>query len=136
MTIVAFDPAKCREVRTDIQLALDAVARKHGLTLDMGGGRYSEQDFRVQVGFRVGVGVKPQSERDFSAMAQLYGLKSTDLGKTFMHKGHTFAVCGLKSSSRRFPILAKRTDGKTYKFPADFVRRALAGEAQPELAAF
>ena len=44
-----------------------------------------------------------------------------DLGQEFQRSGKTFTIVGLKPRSKKYPILAKCSDGKTYKLPVDLV---------------
>ena len=58
---------------------------------------------------------------EFKRMAHHFGLAAEDLGKTFVHLGNKFKVVGLVSRRPKYPILAKRKDGKQFKFPASIV---------------
>jgi hypothetical protein len=60
--------------------------------------------------------------RDFKANAWRWGMQPTDLGREFTHIRDTFTIIGAKPKAGKFPILAKRSDGKVYKFAPEQVR--------------
>lgn len=63
---------------------------------------------------------------DFEQLAGLYGLKATDLGRTFKTGGREYTIRGANPRSRRTPILADRDDGKGFRFPTETVKALLA----------
>lgn len=44
-----------------------------------------------------------------------------ELGDEFKYDGKTYTIVGLKPRSKRYPILAKCSDGKTYKLTVELV---------------
>lgn len=65
-----------------------------------------------------------KEEADFKRYAAKYGLEG-QLGKTFAYQGKHYKITGAKPGNRKSPILAQRTDGRMFKFPAEAVRRFL-----------
>ncbi len=63
---------------------------------------------------------------DFKRLATHYGLKPSDLGKTFTQRRSIFKVIGLVASRPKYPILVENQKGKRYKFPASKVKMLLA----------
>lgn len=61
----------------------------------------------------------------FKELATIYGLKPEHLGQKVVVNGTQYEIIGLAHKSHRFPILAKRGDGKTFKFPAESIRMKL-----------
>jgi hypothetical protein len=54
-------------------------------------------------------------------MAKMYGMSPEDLGKSFTYGRDQYTIVGLSRKSHKFPLLAKRSDGKVFKFPVDVV---------------
>jgi hypothetical protein len=112
----------------EVEEALRQVAERHGLQLDIRGGTFDSGSFKPRVEFKTAA-----SDRDeFARYATLYGLNADDFGRSFRNGGREFTVAGISPRSPRRPILAKSADGRTWKFPADAVVRALgAGFTMP-----
>jgi hypothetical protein len=55
---------------------------------------------------------------DFKRHASRYGLKPTDLGRTFRQRRSVFTIIGLVPSRPKYPITVENQNGKRYKFPA------------------
>lgn len=113
-----------RALRADIDAALAKVLEKHGLTHELGRITFSDSDFRGQL--RVAVGsADDAAEREFRKYAYKFGLTGNEFGKTFTNGKTKFTITGLKPRSHTYPILATNARGTTYKFPADFAKRAV-----------
>ena len=65
-----------------------------------------------------------KEEISFQKLAEFYGLRATDLGKTFKSMGSTYKIVGLKPRSSKYPILVQK-GGATYKMDAEAVKKAL-----------
>lgn len=128
-----FDRDSVRNVRNVLQFALEDVAKKLGVKVNVGAANFTSNNivFKVEVA-KVATGgqVLSRDAEDFKTYAPRWGLKATDLGRSFRYSGEVYTVTGAKPRSYKFPILAKRrSDGKTYKMPVDAVRFSL--ESQP-----
>ena len=117
--------AFCREATA----AMAAVAEKYGVTVKFGSGRGSEQSItmKLEVTNKTATGeAQDKSAIDFKALAPMYGLVATDLGRTFSRGGKTFKITGLNRRAKTMPIQAKcLQDGRGYKFAEDIVQLAL-----------
>ena len=69
--------------------------------------------------------VQTKEAVDFGMLAFAYGLKPEDLGTKFVSLGKKYEIIGLKRKSHKYPILARRGDGQTFKFKASSVVEAL-----------
>ena len=132
MTIKTFESQNVRTIMDECEEALTAIAEKHGLTLDRKGRTYRRDSLPVMFQFLIeeldadgnamGAGAK-----DFIKHASLYGLKEDDFGAEFHSNGELFRITGFKPRARKYPVLAEKVrDGKTYKFPVERVKAALA----------
>lgn len=134
-----FDKMKVNQVAKDIDEALKAVEAKHNISIARGRGTYDAHTFSLKVNCVIKEAsgeVFDIAARDFQRMAHLYGLKADDLGKTFYANGQPYTISGLKSRNKKYPILAKNRNGKTYKFPESSVVRNLEKETMRENAKF
>lgn len=72
--------------------------------------------------------VLDKATESFKLLAEMNGLKPDDLGKSFKHNEHTFTVCGFNPKSVKYPVIAKREDGRSYKFGLNLVKILLKSE--------
>ncbi len=127
-TISKFDKATAKMVSEEVLSALRAVAEKHGLGVVSKGGKYSLETFtpRFEFAIKSKEGILETTEaKNFKVWAESFGLTADDLGKTFLFRGSKYTITGLKPSAPKFPILAKREDGRGFKFPAESVKFGL-----------
>jgi hypothetical protein len=68
---------------------------------------------------------KTKEAESFKLFATAYGLKGEDFGKSFKSNGHTYKICGLKTKSGKYPVLAEREDGRKFKFGAEHIKLVL-----------
>lgn len=124
--------ATLRAISTDAEAALASVAKKHGVQIDVGGIRYNADHatMKVEIAAIASDGTaKTKEATDFERYADSYGLKASDLGREFNYLGDTFTLIGAKPRSTKYPLLAKRSDGKVYKLPLNVVKYALRDAA-------
>lgn len=122
------DKQSLTRIRDQINAALEMVADDLGLNITVGSCRYTAKNatLKVEIATLSDDGSIQNKEReDFKIWAPSYGLSSGDLGKTFESNGNTYEVCGLKRRSRKYPILAKRADGRMFKFAARYVKERI-----------
>jgi hypothetical protein len=74
--------------------------------------------------------VVTKEAQDFKRWAMVFGLKPEWLGKTFKSQdGCNVIIRGLKPKSKKYPVLGYNSyDGKTYKYPAHFVKSRMEGQ--------
>ena len=71
--------------------------------------------------------VEVRAENEFKQWHSLHDLKKTDLGKEFVSKGERYALVGLNSKSRKYPIIVKKVKtGEIVGFGLDYIKLALA----------
>jgi hypothetical protein len=126
--ITEFTPTACRAFSDSIQAALQELADRHGLVLTMRGGKYTATSYAPKIEFAVkgedGI-VLNHEARTFQQMAPYVGLQSTDLGRSFQHGGNAYTICGYASRGSKLPVLAKRPDGRIFKFAPNTVKKLL-----------
>ena len=121
--VTSFNRQNIRQINSELEAALKQVAEKYGLEVKLGNTRFTGDNFttKVQVA-TVGEGGITMSKEatDFNRYKTILGI-NMDLGQEFQRSGKTFTIVGLKPRSKKYPILAKCSDGKTYKLPVDLV---------------
>ena len=126
MKVTGFDKAICKAVGADIEKALNSVAVKYGINIKRGNGKFSGNtlDLKIHCACVKGGKVMSKEASDFKTMASLYGLKPSDLGRSFTIGSGTFKITGLNTKAHKYPINASK-NGSGYKFPASSVKLLL-----------
>ena len=123
--------------KTEVQLLreklnkhLASFGEEHNLKVFAGKTTYSDNNMTIKVECSkiADDGTVYSKEREeFIKYATLYGLQPEDLGKRFTSNNETFEITGLKSSYRKYPIIAKGVhNGKSYKFTENSIQKKLA----------
>ena len=127
MEIKSFDRPTLKVIGEAIDKALYAVAREYDISIKRGGGAFDATNFRFKVECSIivkGTVVTKESQQ-FKQYASLYGMKPEDLGKQILFGGKAYKITGLRLTSRKFPVMAERYDGRTYFLPLSSVKDAL-----------
>lgn len=112
-----------RTLHAEFTEALEAVAKRHGVGIQLGNASFTSQNatFKVQVAVTGKGGVADTREaQDFRIFASSYGLSADDLGQTFPYGGKEYTIVGLSRKSTKYPILCKR-DGENVRLPVESV---------------
>ena len=126
-----FTKTNVSQILSECEAALAAVAARHGLKVVRKNCSYSALE--MPVAFKLQAtetdedgNVITAEAQEFMRCAVAFGLKPEDLGRAFTTSNGTYVVAGLKSRNRKYPVLAtSKSNGKTYKFPADVVKRTM-----------
>lgn len=124
------DRQTVKNMSSDMERELEAVAKKYGVQIDMGGGTYDPDgnfaNFKVKVSTLSEDGTAQTKEaEDFKRRAAMYGLSADMLGKSFELRGEMFTVTGLAAKAKKYPVLIKNSQGKDYKVSAQVVKSRL-----------
>ena len=117
---------KLQALRNDIVAALDAVAKKHNVTITGGNGTYCDDSatLKLDIADVIDGEAQTKAELDFKRVAHIYGLSADDFGFTFEYRGSTYTVSGINTRANRYPVQACTADGTRYKFPASVIKNA------------
>jgi len=125
MTITTLDKQTLRIVREKMNEAL-ATLEEIGIHAKVGSISYEDQRASVKVEIAV-MGengeIVSKEASDYERYREMYELP--ELGTTFVNRGTVYTITGLKPRSTKYPVLAKRADGKSFKF----TRATAAGRA-------
>jgi hypothetical protein len=125
--------AEVKKLMDEVLKELAPLAKKHNVNVKQGGtARYTDVSLTIPITLELTdtSGEPLQAKSDWSVYSFMYGLPIDALGKSFVDGGHQFTITGIAPKSRRFPVLVKRADGKTFKYPADRIMLYLKAEAK------
>lgn len=111
-----------KQLNTEVAAALQAVATRHGLVVNVRGGKYGPVTglFAPKIEF-----TSPDSaQREFERYAPMYGLNPTDFGKRVTGPNGTYTIVGLNPRAHRAPILGEK-NGKLFKLPVALAKASL-----------
>lgn len=138
--VASFDKANLREILAECEVALNAVAARHGIVLTQSRCTYSATEFRLPFGMMVAsteaiAGANAMDAKiagDYVKYASSFGLKPEWLGKSYDDVRYKrVTIVGISPKSRRFPVIVEVEGGKRFKFPLDAV---IAGMTPNEVA--
>ena len=113
-----------RNISERVMETLRSLEDELGVTFSQGNGSYDSATFSMKIIAAIdsvdGSSRTPEMIA-FEQKAMIYGFEPSDLGKPFTHAGDTYKIVGLKSKSRKYPILGEDAQGKTFKFTANLV---------------
>jgi hypothetical protein len=123
------DRATCRKLRTELEKVLEPFGKKFGISVTTGSGRFSDNNFTLKIEMATvdkDGNVRNKEAEAFKLMASVYGLKPEHLNTSFKTwTGESFEIVGWATRSKKYPILAKNKEGKTFKFPVEEVKTLL-----------
>lgn len=117
----------------DVEAAVQEVAERWGLSVKYGGGNYAPTSAVLKFEFAVVAAdgrVLSREAMDWAVHAPRFGLPKDGVGKQFATHNGVYQIEGWKPANTKYPILAKRTDGKQFKFDVWTVKRALARQEE------
>jgi hypothetical protein len=112
------------QLSKEVEDALQAVARRHGLTVTCKGGGFDNSMFKPRVEFKTA----GADRADFTNWAPLVGLRPEDFGRTFEFNGHVYTIEGIRPRAMK-NVIARRANGKAFVFPARTVLQELRRSA-------
>jgi hypothetical protein len=105
---------KVISISEKIKIELAKISASEGIEISLGSISFSSSSFSVKV-----TGVEkdnPENDRVNLILSKRYGFTQNIVGMEFTSPSGTFIVDGFKTTNRKYPILATKTDGKMYKF--------------------
>jgi hypothetical protein len=136
MQIVKFDRANIEVFQSRLDVKMKELATEFGIALK---GRVASftgtgTTFSLEASVTDATGASMLTKSKWESYCVMWGLDKGDLGRTFVAQRQLFEITDCNPNAPRFPILAKRPDGKVFKFPIDSVKRGLAaGKPTPSI---
>ena len=105
------------------------MAEELGISIKTGSGSFTATTFTLKIECATigesGIVLDKEAE-EFKLLANSWGMKSEDLGRTVLINGESFEIKGASSRSWKFPIMVNNLKtGRGWKFPVKTVKRAL-----------
>ena len=109
-------------INRDIISAMEGVALKHGLTVEVGDREVANLDVSARAVFSVGT-KDDVAKRRWIRYNSTFGLSDDLFGQEFDHSTETFVVRGINPKNEKFPVIASRIrDGKKFIFPTEMFK--------------
>ena len=130
--ITQFQNTEHRLVSAKVLEALKTLSDELDLDFTTEGGTIGSTSglIKLRVALRDKVGSASLAKREWDIYAGMIGLKKEDFGQVFYCQRVGYRVSGHKAHAPKFNVLAERiSDKRTFKFPADTVRRGMVARA-------
>jgi hypothetical protein len=118
--ITCFDKGTAVILGADVEHELAEFCKARGLNVEMSGATARPGVFSLTFSFQS----EEVARAEWNRLCRAFELKPEWFGGTFIVKGRAFEIVGLNVASARTPVMAKRSDGKLYRFSAEAVRAA------------
>jgi len=131
MTITTFNKPALRVLREDLDAALEAVAMKHGIELELGNIRFDASSFTAKVSANTKAAANAPAPTSADGTVDLQSVAFGNVlpeslrGRKFRAGTTTFTLTGVKSSRRKYPFSAEGPKGGRYKFSVKDVQNGL-----------
>jgi len=120
MTITQFNKQNVRDIQLEAATALQAVAAKYGLKVELAGGTIGNIKTVLKFGFSV---TDTGSEKaEFAKYAAMFNAKAEDYGKTAIVGGKQLTLVGWYLSRAKYPVRLRKADGKDILYTQDVLR--------------
>ena len=119
MALPNITPQRVKFLRDLINTTLKDISAQQKLDIRAGNASYGDSyiDFKLTCTLKGDKNeILGKEAEAFKDNAYLLDMKPEDLGKKFKFNNKTYTLIGMKTKSRKFPLLGKRDDGKVYKF--------------------
>jgi hypothetical protein len=141
----SFNRTNLTVLRSELNAAIATVAAKHGLIISLGNCRFTNNEAHFtklsmipktlpssasivavpNCGTNNGDPYNTVESREYLNLAYLFNLPKNGLGRQFRMGTTQYTIIGLKSSRRKYPVIAIGPFGGRYKFSADTVRNGM-----------
>ena len=112
------DKENIRTLHWQLEAVLQDWGKENGLGMKVGSLRYSKDGFRMTVEGAVLSGEVASFEKaNFIRHCSKYGLTPEDFGREFTNGDGVYRICGIKTSNRKYPILAENVRRLSPDFP-------------------
>lgn len=120
-------------LRPEINEALAAIAKKHGIAIEVGQGTYGTGEsghFKLELaakreGMKEGAtATQLKAAADWEKLHSLFDLPKDGVGKTIQYGGKAATILGLMPKRSKFPVLVMK-EGKEVLLPAEPVAAML-----------
>ena len=118
---MSFNRTLAKKVQEESEKALAEIAKKYGVTIKGAGGSLGSNDFTMKMKVEL-VGVKKTYD---PYVYTALGLPENVIGKTFVSRGEKYEITEISTRSPKYPVIARNSKGKGFKFTVDSVNRLI-----------
>lgn len=123
-------PAILKVLRHELTDAMQDVASKHGIAVNIGTARYTSTSATFKLEVRTcgtdSDGGLSVDAADFKRFCAMFGMTPDMLGKQFRSwDGKLYTIVTVKPNNRKYPVIATNANGKRFKFPVAQVMQSI-----------
>lgn len=123
MTIQSFDKASATAFQKEAAAALKALAAKHGVELTKNSGRYTGEQFTINVEFKTQTMVRRSLRLRSAALIKGCKLNGITLTQKFRdHNGTIHTLVDYNGRAYKTPFITTASNGKSYRWAAESIR--------------
>ncbi len=127
-----FDRVDAQTIRTEINDALEAIAKKYNSSVDLGNIKYGgnlemKLTFSKMTEGIFGTYADTNETKAFKSMEYKHKIPADALHNEFTHKGEKIKIIGYKTSRPKYPISYEK-DGRGFKCSADYMLRMVKAD--------
>jgi hypothetical protein len=126
--INSFNRTNLKLIRAEMQAAIDAVAKQHGLKGSLGNIRFEDHSFTTKLSVETTGAAAVKEDRKanaFKLYARSEGLDASDFGKVFEYAGKTLKIVGYNTRAKKYAINVEDMNGKAFKVSGAQIASAL-----------
>ena len=122
-----FTKNEIREFRTQFKEAVKQLEKDFNVDINIGNIRYDAVEFSGKMTVKKTTKdavayAEDKIKSNFERLAPSYGVNPNWYGKTYISQGKTMKVVGINTRARKYPIMLKGSDGKSYKSSPSILR--------------
>lgn len=111
------------QFREDLLVATKDLAEKYDINIETGNINYDKFSFSMNLKvMKKTVNGESFEKSEFKKLCNIYGFKLEDYNKEFIYDGESYRLIGFNPRAKTMPVLAKNTEGKTFKFRTNAIK--------------
>lgn len=122
------DETKIRKVQEKIKKALAQIEKEENVKIDFSSISYNKAFYNSKMT------VKTLDKSDvvtdvYKSLCHRLGFTQNIIGMQFLNRGTTYQIVDIKPKNRTYPVIAiSQSDGKSYKFSVEHIKRLIGGD--------
>lgn len=120
-------PTKIKSIQAKIQAAIAQIAIDENVNINFGGCRYDS----IMYNTKMTVTTKEKSEMatsGFEKLCRSVGFTQNVIGMGFRSDNGQCVITEIKTRNRKYPVIAKCSNGKYYKYSVASIKAKLGGD--------
>jgi hypothetical protein len=119
------DKATVKNISDDLINMAKTISEKYGVDFSFAGGSFDsvQATIKIKVKAKDSENEVSSDQKIYNHYSKIYNLRPEWFGKNMTINGKVYEICGISTSSYKYPVLAKR-NGKIFKFTTECVIKA------------